>query len=324
MNERRATGLSPADEAAIRWQARLQSGSMSVEERLEFETWLAAAPENWEAYSRLDRTLGGLDETGTQSLALEYERELSALSARPAFSRRWLPAAAAAAIAAIALPTLLFVAKPEAPEVYATRVGERRTVELADGSRVTLSTNTRIAVSLAGDRRNVELAGGEALFDVAPDHARPFSVKTPHANVVVTGTIFDVRAADASSSVYVISGAVDVRSRDADGATLLAGDSVGVSDAGVAPVERYDPNVVLAWRRGRLKFDETPLADALEELNRYFEKPIALDDPSLASLPLSGEIATNDQSAAVRSIATAFSLRAETQSDRIVLAKAAE
>jgi transmembrane sensor len=313
----------PAGDAAIMWRARLDSGAMSASERLAFERWLAA-PANAASFARLEAALARLDDDGAEILAREYERELQAAAARPFLQRRAAALAAAAALVALAIPTALLLGRPAAPVAFATGVGEKRTVALADGSRVTLSTDTKITALIGAGRRKVALERGEALFEVAPDGARPFTVATTRADVVVAGTVFDVRAAGGLSSVYVISGAVEVRSPSGEGATLLAGDSISVGASGPSGVARFDANVVLAWRRDRLKFVDARLAEALAELNRHYAIPIALDGASLSALPLSGDVPTNDQDAAVRAIAMAFDLDVRKEADRIVLFRGEE
>jgi transmembrane sensor len=66
-------------------------------------------------------------------------------------------------------------AVPSTP--YSTAVGETRQITLADGTRVTLNTNTRLYVSFSQRAREVMLERGEATFDVAsPATAPPFNV----------------------------------------------------------------------------------------------------------------------------------------------------
>ena len=48
-----------------------------------------------------------------------------------------------------------------------TRVGEIRQVELADGSRVTLDTATKVVVEIGRSRRSAHLRYGRARFQVA-------------------------------------------------------------------------------------------------------------------------------------------------------------
>ena len=75
-------------------------------------------------------------------------------------------------------------------------LGEIRTVDLADGSRVTLGTDSAVDVDLDQQHRQVRLLRGEAWLDVKSDPARPFLVETGPGSVRVTGTRFGVRMTD--------------------------------------------------------------------------------------------------------------------------------
>jgi transmembrane sensor len=84
---------------------------------------------------------------------------------------RWMAGLAASVIVAAGLDWWLTLSRPDQ---FQTKVGEQRSVLLADGSRVTLNTASRIEVRLQADQRVVQLLQGEALFEVAHDAQRPF------------------------------------------------------------------------------------------------------------------------------------------------------
>ncbi|WP_431261482.1 FecR family protein [Roseateles chitinivorans] len=105
------------------------------------------------------------------------------------------------------------------PERYETGVGERRTVVLKDGSRISLNTASRIHVRWTPSRRIVELETGEALFEVAKDPRRPFVAVANGVEVRAIGTSFVVRSdagearrdeASGGTSVTLIEGTVVV------------------------------------------------------------------------------------------------------------------
>ena len=50
----------------------------------------------------------------------------------------------------------------------------------------------------------------------------------------------------------------------------------------------HEAEEVLSWRTGYLTFDETALADAVAEFNRYTPRPIVIDDRELAGLRITG------------------------------------
>jgi transmembrane sensor len=82
---------------------------------------------------------------------------------------------------------------PVAHGKYFTDVGERGDIQLADGTRVTLNTNTRMVVEMMRNVRHVTMPYGEASFQVAADRNRPFLVQAGHRSFEALGTNFDVR-----------------------------------------------------------------------------------------------------------------------------------
>ncbi len=298
------------------------SGAITEAERAEFEGWLSASELNRLAFDELEDALDAVDGASAELLAAEFESELEARA--DARSGGFVQYAAIAAslilICAAVLTVRLQNIFPQGDLQYATAVGEMEKVGLKDGSTVELNTKSAIAVAFSRDRREVRLDGGQALFSVERDNARPFVVATQQAEIVVTGTVFDVDVFEGESIVSVVSGVVDVRPKAGSPVTLLAGDRVVVYASGAAgAVERFDANQALAWRIGKLRFRDAPLGEVIEDLNRYFAKPISLASPDLANLPVTGEFSTGDQSAAVSGISLSFSLQAREGPDRIVL-----
>lgn len=87
---------------------------------------------------------------------------------------------------------------------YRTGVGKRRTIVLTDGSQVLLNTDTAIALNWNEQERSITLRRGQALFTVAPDPNRPFSVETDDCTVTALGTVFEVRTEREATRVTVL------------------------------------------------------------------------------------------------------------------------
>jgi transmembrane sensor len=179
----------------------------------------------------------------------------------------------------------------------ATGPGERREVDLPDGSHVAVNFDSRLQVRYYPRRREVVLDSGEAFFEVAPDASRPFTVDSGRSRVKVVGTAFNVRAAPPRLVVKVLRGKVEVRAdRDAaDGPVMLLGPASGVSidpvtgghDTVAAPAD-----TVGDWRTGQLRFRRTPLDEVARELSRYLGQPVVLASEDLGSLPVSAFFST--------------------------------
>jgi transmembrane sensor len=76
--------------------------------------------------------------------------------------------------------------------LYATAVGQQRTLTLPDGSMISLNTNSQVKVDYNHEYRNIQLLQGEAHFDVAKQPGRPFRVYAGRGRVQAVGTAFTV------------------------------------------------------------------------------------------------------------------------------------
>src|SRR5690606_3454775 len=131
-----------------------------------------------------------------------------------------------------------------------------------------------------GERR-IELAEGQALFEVAHNPARPFVVSTTDASVTAVGTVFEVRRVGSETRVVLVSGAVDVAQAVAPGAPQrLQPNQQSAIRAGKSKVSAVNAQTATSWIDGELTFMDTPLADAVAEVNRYLAAPIILDAPA--------------------------------------------
>lgn len=217
---------------------------------------------------------------------------------------------------------------PAAAQTYRTAKGEVRLVPLADGSSITLNTASEVEVRYAGDRRHVTLVAGEALFDVAPDRARPFVVDAGETEVRAIGTSFTVRRlTDAPVEVLVRQGVVEisqpaipsrppqrivanVRAIAAPQAELVA-----------TPLPPAQVGRALAWREGMLAFEDMPLREAAAEFARYSDVRIAFADPAIAEETVTGLYAANNPRGFARSVALSLGLSAANAPGAVTLSR---
>ena len=153
-----------------------------------------------------------------------------------------------------------------------------QTVHLGDGTSVRLRPGATLAYvdPAKAPSRSVTLTG-DAVFDVATTGA-PFTVETPSGRVVVTGTVFGVRASSALTEVTLVEGRVLLASRDAaTGVTLAPGQQSRVVP-GALPTTPSDVDLSgeMAWS-GRFYFRDTPLRAAAERLSAHYGTPVVVD-----------------------------------------------
>jgi transmembrane sensor len=193
----------------------------------------------------------------------------------------------------------------------ATHIGEVRPVRLADGSRLLLDTNSEIRIDFSGSARRIDMIRGRTRFDVAHDPLRPFSVVVGGATITDRGTVFDVEAYR-DVRVRLISGAIDVAfRRPASGKAaasvhLVAGQQLRFGPALTASTvsPTASPTADAQWVSGMKTFDDVPVRDILEEVNRYSTSRIVLADPSLATHRVFLDLDIRDTSAVADNLAT--------------------
>ncbi len=305
--------------AAADWLVRLQSADLTETEALRFDSWLAVHPANAVAY---DQVLSVTLELEAAAPGIARALKATPLRRSTPTRRGWFVAGGLAAAATLAVAVMPFSAlRPAATQTYVTAKGEHRTVRLADGSVLDLNAGSALSVTLARDARQVTLMQGEAVFDVAPDKARPFLIAAGDRTVRVVGTRFDVRRRDGQLSVTVERGLVEVRPTEAAAA---AGAAIGSRAFRLHPGQRLDhaegapdvrvsaadPAQVFAWRTGRLIYRDQPLGDVIADLNQQFPRPIVLEDPALASTRVSGVLVLDDQAAVIRRLALLAPIKA--------------
>ncbi|MCG8576940.1 MAG: FecR domain-containing protein [Flavobacteriales bacterium] len=161
-------------------------------------------------------------------------------------------------------------------------------VNLPDGSTVWLAANSTLEYHKEFETNRAINLEGEAYFDVAKDPSHPFVISTEFGEVEVLGTAFNVDVNENSTEVFVERGKVAVRN-DHDQVELTAGQESVVSESKVTAAQLSDDANVLSWKTGNFIFDETPLAEVVEELNGYYSDYISLENKSVSDVPFSGE-----------------------------------
>jgi transmembrane sensor len=342
------------EEGAAAWLAKRDSGHWSEEDECELQTWLDASTANTVAFIRLEAVWGearrlkalgaGVQpnvvppanawrfppffeprNTGTE---VSSSGAPASAPATQLHRRGWLRYAVAAGLVLVAVSALTwYVAR--SGQYYHTPVGGLESVPMADGSKVTLNTDSAIRLAVTEKERGVLLERGEAFFDVAKDPGRPFVVRAGSKRVIAVGTRFSVRRTSDDVRVFVTEGTVRVEGASTPdaalsegGAIFLAAGSVArAGDSGILVQKRplADVEDYLTWRAGYVTFRETPLAEAIAEFNRYNDRKMIIRDPEVAAIRVSGKFRSNRFEAFVRLLEQGFPIQAQREGDRIVL-----
>ncbi len=173
-------------------------------------------------------------------------------------------------------------------QAYATTLGEQKTVTLPDDSTVLMNTNTQLSIEYTENNRTVRLTSGEAFFSVSGNPNRPFDVVTAGGSVRVLGTQFSVDASLEDTLVTVLEGKVALadtltpKENFVAATTLTQNQQLSIADAtiGTAP-KKVDAVGKLSWRNKKLIYRGEKLIDVIQDINRYYESKLFLDDLAL-------------------------------------------
>jgi transmembrane sensor len=347
-------------EEACEWFIECRAGDLGNAARAELDRWLRNSPEHQSAYLEiaaiwnegptldpsnrwdLDKLIAQAAEDPANIITLERTRSTShtpqpvtktpqtprrvPLSAACIGRRRLFSIAASILLATAALATYILTSSG----VYATALGEQRSLALNDGSTAQLDSLSKIRIRYSEHERTVDLMQGQALFHVAKDTTRPFIVHIGQTRVRAVGTQFDVYRKADGTIVTVVEGRVailnegrpsgpkheakqglrdpasstevpDFAQREGEGAIFLtAGEQITVSPKTAR--KTLHPNLAGAtsWTQRQLVFDSASFADVAEEFNHYNERKFVIDPSALGTLHISGVFSSTDAASLIR------------------------
>lgn len=308
-------------EEAATWFARMR-GPDAERHRDAFEEWLARGAVHRSAYNRIAEIFSAgkvLKEDSRRDT-----RRHAIMAVRPALL------AAAMLIVLLTICGVAFNWSAVAPEREAkpvqlvSLIGQLRRVALADGSVVTLDSNTLLTVRFDRSARLLQLKRGRVRFDVSHD-GRPFTVIAGDDRVVAHGTVFDVDLQDGGGvAVALLRGVIDVTTLEhatgrpvGQSVTLRPGQKL-VS----APSQQPSAPVAIGqapdWTDRLGLFDRAPLSDVVAAANRYSIDKIVIDEPAIAKLRVSGTFRIADAPRLCERLATLFDLVIDRQTPGII------
>ena len=200
----------------------------------------------------------------------------------------------AAAVVLLAMATLFLLQRISEPELQllADSGETRSTIELTDGSTVTLRPHSTLYQVTLTDSEHSYALTGEALFDVAAAPDRLFTVEAGPGRVVVTGTSFNLNYRGQETRVYLVDGTVQFETIDREHKITLSPGTAAVIDEqdGLSESYRFDAEEVTSWMRDRISFRDRLASSILAELEYHYDITIEAP-PGVSRERLGGSIA---------------------------------
>ncbi|RIJ45654.1 DUF4974 domain-containing protein [Maribellus luteus] len=182
--------------------------------------------------------------------------------------------------------------------------GKRSEITLADGTHIWLNSGSQLSYppEFSSSSREVFLSG-EALFEVAPNAAKPFYVITRDIKIRVLGTRFNVSAynEDISMETVLLNGKVSVsRNKSfAENIEMVPGERVRYQKHDeTLSKDQVNTDIYASWISGYLIFENKPTTEVFKKLERYYNQTI-IADKELEQITFSGKLDLKDELAAV-------------------------
>ena len=295
---------------AAQWLARQRSNLRTDEDARGFQAWLADDPAHGEAFEAL---------TAVWDIAGSYPRDMrgAPVPAMAPSSRRAVVAGLVAAPVAAGAAYMALL-RPAEANIYSTKVGEQRAVDLPDDSRALLDTNSRIDVLFDRDIRVVTLRYGRVNFAVVSDKERPFVVKAAESRIVADASNFDVRCDGPKACVVLFSGQASVNLNNTV-RRLVPGERMWLMGETIAAIDRPRSAAAGAWHSGRTVFEDTRLSEAVAEMNRYSGIGLEIQGRDLGDKRISGIYRNGDSIAFANTIAALMGATVQQTPRRVLL-----
>ena len=253
-----------------RWVLRLERGHLTAPEWQALERWLAHDGTRRLQLAQATAAWFGLDQMAAESVPARLPRQRAI--------RRWrrivVTTPVLAMLIALAWPLGRNAWLQATHDYYVAPGNPTQLVALDDGSRLHLQPGTAIDVELNGDQRRVQLSRGAALFDVVSTSS-PFVVDAPPGRIDVTGTRFGVELQRNVTLVGVLEGTIVASPGGQPGRILGAGEAARIT-AGAVSDGDFDPQYAYAWADGVMLIRDATLAQALEQIEPFLDRPVYL------------------------------------------------
>ncbi|HSZ75754.1 MAG TPA: FecR domain-containing protein [Rhizomicrobium sp.] len=321
-NETNDTAAVKARAAA--WLEQRDRANWNSADQAALDTWLAQSLSHSIAFWRLDAAW-----ERTERLAALRSSDAVITDAPRAKRRRPFYSVIASAFA---LLCVIGVANRNyvlgsTERVYATPVGGHKIVTLNDGSQIELNTDTQLRADVDSRGRLVSLDRGEAYFEIKHDVTHPFVVMAGNHRIVDLGTKFLIRRDGRRLRVSLMEGRVQFDATDnmakPVSIEMNPGDVVVAENDHVSAARKTPAALAseLGWEHGVVVFDNTTLADAAVEFNRYGGRKLVIADASIGHMKIDGTFQTGNVGAFADAVQDALGLHLINHPGEVIISR---
>ncbi|EUJ11104.1 Fe2+-dicitrate sensor, membrane component [Methylophilaceae bacterium 11] len=321
-------------EQAIQWHMQLHDAAADEFAAVQsaFETWLASNAAHAIAYQRVQSMW---QQFNVETIAEAKPLIESNLAATEFLKKKKSARKAAKSIAAMLVVGLSAALvyhtqqiKPTWVAQYQTPIGQQKTIDLPDHSKLVINTDTVVNILYSAHQREIVLEHGELFIQVAKDTGRPLVVSTADGTAQALGTQFSVYRKNeqrTKTQVAVLESQVKAcnlqrwyQLNSAHCVVVSAGESIEITPQNVSPKQSVDVSQMNAWVSGKLLFDNAPLISVIQQLQRYSPIPITLI-PQVAQLRVSGVFPADNVNRSLELLANRLPIQVTQEAQGIVV-----
>ncbi|MEQ3722633.1 FecR domain-containing protein [Alcanivorax sp.] len=297
---------------AADWFALMRSGQAGDSDTLRWQQWLRQHPDHLRGWQMVER----IEQQFSTASAATHPAHAEATLKQARHNRIQRRSVITGLALAMGTGGLGWVSWRQTPlphlvtswnAQYRTGTGEIRALELADGSRLWLNTNSAIDTLLSGPQRQIHVIQGEVLIETGKADPRPLVVFTPQGQLQPLGTRFTVRRETDTTFLAVYDGAVEITNQAQQKSVLHPQQQTRFSADALQPALPADP-AREAWHKGILVADDIRLDALVDELSRYQHGYINIS-PAVADLRVFGGFPLTDPQQALDMLASALPIR---------------
>ncbi len=284
---------------------RMSSPEVTQADRCGFEEWLARSSSNRAMWDRLSRSVGPLDIAARhQGRAGAFARRVGAHQA----GRRQVLRGIIALGGFAALSTLVdrFVPLSELTADHLTLTGQRKTFDVADGSKFVLGPRTAVNATFDDRQRDIRLLDGEIWVDAIANRRIPVALDTGAMTLHAEGGTFVSRRTGGIQTIVAVDASGDVDCGVHGRQSINAGQCLSFDGAAVV---RRPAKITTetAWVDGELVVNEETLSYVAERMRPYYHGLLRLD-PAIAGRLVTGSFPLSNVGAAMETIGSVLDL----------------
>ncbi|CAM4099527.1 FecR domain-containing protein [Gillisia limnaea] len=218
----------------------------------------------------------------------------------------WQSIIASAAVLLLLMGTVLLSLILDNNLTQVAAKGEKKEIELNDGSRVFLNSGSKISYPKNFKEDRTITLEGEAFFEVAPNPEKPFQIKTGSIETKVLGTSFNINAySEGKEKISVNSGIVEVSNENNPSQKILLTKNMQLSfgQDDNPKISKENSANYNAWTKNIIVLDKTSLGETAKILENWFEVTIEFANPRLRKLTISGKFKDENLETVLQSIA---------------------